>query len=97
MYENIYDEIRVICDNIGVDAKYKDDLIQEVILIILEYDKEKIEQLNASNQMNFFLVRIIKSQYNSITSPFYKQYRKFSALSDELSWSNDSEEDENYD
>lgn len=97
MYENIYDEIRVICDNIGVDAKYKDDLIQEVILIILEYDKEKIEQLYASNQMNFFLVRIIKSQYNSITSPFYKQYRKFSALSDELSWSNDSEEDENYD
>lgn len=97
MYENIYDEIRVICDNIGVDAKYKDDLIQEVILIILEYDKEKIEQLYASNQMNFFLVRVIKSQYNSITSPFYKQYRKFSALSDELSWSNDSEEDENYD
>lgn len=97
MYENIYNEIRVICDNIGVDAKYKDDLIQEVILIILEYDKEKIEQLYASNQMNFFLVRIIKSQYNSITSPFYKQYRKFSALSDELSWSNDSEEDENYD
>lgn len=97
MYETIYDEIRVICDNIGVDAKYKDDLIQEVILIILEYDKEKIEQLYASNQMNFFLVRIIKSQYNSITSPFYKQYRKFSALSDELSWSNDSEEDENYD
>lgn len=97
MYESIYDEIRVICDNIGVDAKYKDDLIQEVILIILEYDKEKIEQLYASNQMNFFLVRIIKSQYNSITSPFYKQYRKFSALSDELSWSNDSEEDENYD
>lgn len=97
MYETIYDEIRVICDNIGVDAKYKDDLIQEVILIILEYDKEKIEQLYASNQMSFFLVRIIKSQYNSITSPFYKQYRKFSALSDELSWSNDSEEDENYD
>lgn len=97
MYESIYDEIRVICDNIGVDAKYKDDLIQEVILIILEYDKEKIEQLYASNQMNFFLVRIIKSQYNSITSPFYKQYRKFSALSDELSWSNDSEEEENYD
>ncbi len=97
MYENIYDEIRVICDNIGVDAKYRDDLIQEVILIILEYDKEKIEQLYASNQMNFFLVRVIKSQYNSITSPFYKQYRKFSALSDELSWSNDSEEDENYD
>lgn len=97
MYERIYNEIRTICDNLGIDEQYKDDLIQEVILIVMEYDKEKIEQLYGSNQINFFLVRIIKNQFFSVNSPFYKQYRKFSSLSEEISWSNEDEEDGEWD
>ena len=36
-----------------------------------------------NKQLNFFLTRIIKNQINSVTSSFYRKYRKFYELTDE--------------
>lgn len=91
MYEEIYSIIRELIDNIlhdKGDSQYKEDLLQEIMLIILEYDKKVIEELynnkNNNNALKYFLVRIIKNQYYSTTSPFYKTFKKFSQSSDEL-------------
>lgn len=52
------------------------DLAQDVYLILLTYDEDKIRDLYENKQMNFFVARILTNQYRSTTSPFYTIYRK---------------------
>ena len=66
-----------IVTNLGVKASYKDDLIQELFLILLDYDKDKLEEIYKSDSINYFVTRVAINQYYSKTSPFYKTYRKF--------------------
>lgn len=72
-----------ICKNIGVSPKYMDDLVQEIYLILLEYDQEKLQAIYDNDQINYFLTRIIKNQWCSTTSPFYRKYRKYYEHTDE--------------
>lgn len=74
--------VETICKNIGVSPKYADDFIQEIYLILLEYNQTKLQEIYDKGQLNFFLTRIIKNQWCSNTSPFYKKYRKFYDLVD---------------
>ena len=71
------DLIPKLIKNIGVKEQYKDDLNQEIALLLLEYDKDKIQSI-PDEQAKFFITRIIINQYHSTTSPFYKKYRKVS-------------------
>lgn len=66
-----------LCRNIGVCSNYIDDLVQEVYLILLEYDQDKLKQIYEKGEINYWLTRIIMNQYCSNTSPFYKKYRKY--------------------
>jgi hypothetical protein len=74
--------VQVICK---VTSPILADLAQVIYLALLEYDNDTIVELYEKDQMNFFLVRIIKNQWYSKTSPFYNIYRKFSRHSNELS------------
>lgn len=74
--------VETICKNIGVSPKYMNDLVQEIYLILLEYNQTKLQKIYDNGQLNFFLTRIIKNQWCSNTSPFYKKYRKFYDLID---------------
>jgi len=53
----------------------QDDLKAEVVLILLQMDEDKLQQLNERKQLNFYAVRIIMNLAKSKTSPFYKKYR----------------------
>lgn len=53
----------------------REDLKQEVILILCELPAEKIHQLHNDKALEFFTVRVILNQIKSKTSPFYKKYR----------------------
>lgn len=66
----------------GVNGGDIEDLTQEIYLILLEYDTEKIEQMYINGQLNFFIVKIINNQYFSANSPFYKKYKKYYNLID---------------
>lgn len=76
MFNDIMKMVKDICRNLGVRQQYFDDLVQEVLMILLEMDYSKVEEMYKNKQLNFFLTRIIKNQYLSTTSPFYKKYRK---------------------
>lgn len=73
--------VRVICK---VSATYLKDLSQMIYVYLLEYDEEKIITLYEEGSLKFFLVRIIKNQWKSNTSPFHYQYRRFQHKSNEL-------------
>lgn len=75
--------VEEICKNLGVSPKYMDDLTQEIYLILLEYNQEKLQSIYDKGQFNFFLTRIIKNQYFSKTSPFFKKYRKYYDMVDD--------------
>ena len=70
---------------------YPDDLAQEIYLILLEYDKEKIEEMYNKNQINFFISRIITNQAFSKNSPFYLNYKKWDLNKEELDFENDAD------
>lgn len=69
--------VEELVNNIGVPALYKQDLIQEVYLILLEYDSQTLQELIDKNQIKFFISRICTNTWYSKTSPFYKKYKKF--------------------
>ena len=71
-----HDIVNDIIGNIGVATDMKDDLAQEIYLILLEYDQDKLQEMINNNQIKFFISRIITNQYNSKTSIFYKKYKK---------------------
>lgn len=77
--ENI---VRDICMNMNVSPNDIDDLIQEVYIILLEYSPNKIIELYEKKQLKFFIVGILRRQYYSNTSPFYKKYKKYYTLVD---------------
>ena len=65
---------------ISNDLQLMQDLMQEIGLIVLEYKGEGL--LKAYNQGKHlaFIKQIIKKQYRSETSPFWKVYRKNATL-----------------
>lgn len=73
-----------IIQNVGVIDYYKDDLLQECNLILLEYNQPKIEQIYNNGDIKFFLSKIVTNQYNSKTSPFWKNYKKYDSLKDDI-------------
>lgn len=93
---NIVDKLarnRVIEDmikNMNIND-YPDDLAQEIYLILLEYDKEKIEDIYNKNQINFFISRIITNQAFSKNSPFYLNYKKWDFNKEDLDFDNDAD------
>lgn len=64
-------------DNLGADLA---DLCQEVYMIILSYEGDKIVDLWEHGDMDYFLARIITNQLWSKTSRFHYLYRKFRGM-----------------
>lgn len=52
------------------------DLVQMVYLILLEYDEDKIIDLDEHGEIRYFIVRVVLNQYRSETSPFYRTFRR---------------------
>jgi len=54
----------------------QDDLRQEMALVLLTIDCDKINEIWASNGLIGFTIKIITNMAFSSTSPFYKKFRK---------------------
>lgn len=89
--------IRELCENMRVSSADIDDLVQEIYLILLEYDNEKVINMYNNKQLKFFLVGIIQRQYHSVTSPYYKKYKKYYNLIDANTINNSELNDDDLD
>ena len=74
--------VETLCTNMGVEQAYLDDLVQEIYLILLEYNEDKLIKMFERKQLKFFIVRIIMNQYFSQNSPFYKKYKMYDQKQD---------------
>lgn len=61
------------------------DLTQIIYLALLEMDSSRLQTLVETNELRFFVIRMITNQYYSANSPFYTEIRKFRMKSSELS------------
>lgn len=55
----------------------REDLKQEVILIVCEWSEDKIIKLHKDGALDFYVVKVILNQIKSNTSPFAKKYRQY--------------------
>lgn len=70
--------VEEIARNMRVEKDYFDDLCQEVYYILLTgYTEEKLQEAIDKKQINFIITCILKNQWFSKTSPFYRQYKKY--------------------
>lgn len=83
--------------NMGVKENDADDLKQELAIILLEYNQEKLKMMYDKKQIKFFLVRVIQFQYFSKTSPFYKKYKKYYQFLDGNIINNEEQDNEEQD
>lgn len=63
--------------------QYQQDFYQDLVLILLEYDNEKMNDAHNNKHFNALITRIIQNNIFSKTSPYYKKYEK---------WANNIEE-----
>ena len=71
--------VEQICSNIAKSADCDDtlkDLSQEIYLDLLSKDEEKIINLYETNQIRFFVVRMVTNNLFSKNSPFYQVFKK---------------------
>lgn len=83
------DLIRTCCQfqisKYGTPQELLDDLVQEMCLILLEYDNSKLNTILMENHLNAFITGILVKTLYSKNSQFYRTFRKFSAQSDDIS------------
>lgn len=69
--------VETIARNMRVETDYFDDLCQEVYIILLTgYTEEKLQEAIDKKQINFIITSIMKNQWFSKSSPFFRQYKK---------------------
>ena len=65
----------------GVHASYADDLRQEVVLTLLNRDAARLNDIADDGKLPAFVTRIVRNQWCSTTSDFYRKYRKNEQIS----------------
>lgn len=73
-----------ICRRICSDNSLHKDLFQELIIILLEKEEQKIIDLYENKQLKWFVIKIIQNQWQSSSSPFYKKYKDFQSKTNEI-------------
>lgn len=86
--EKNYDLIKLCIDFQA--AKYscpeslKDDLLQEMSLIILNYPSDKLNDVVKKHHENAWITAVLLRTLYSKNSQFYRTFRKFSSITDDL-------------
>lgn len=62
------------------DMEYKDDIFQELCVIIMEYPPEKITDILNKGRENAFITRVLRNMILSNTSAHYYTYKKYSKV-----------------
>lgn len=94
--EKSYDLIRKCVwhqiNKFGTPMEYYDDLVQDISLILLNYDNEKMNQMYRENHINAFVTGCLVNSLYSVNSPFYRVYRRFRDLSNDVHTAYDLDE-----
>lgn len=66
--------------------QFKDDMYQDLIISLYEYDNAKLNDAENNNHINALITKILINNLYSVTSKFYKDYIKFSTRTEEIKY-----------
>ena len=66
------------------DKQFKDDFMNDLVIILYEYDNDKMNDAHNNNHFNALVTAICIRNLWSHTSPYYKTYKKFMDRSDDI-------------
>lgn len=93
--ENNYELIQTCCSyqlvKYGVPEDLYDDLIQELSVVLLDYDNKKLNAIVEENHLNAFITGILVRMCYSTNSSFYRMFRKFSSITEDIDDRTDDE------
>ena len=75
IYLNDSEYIRGWLKTICKDEQYREDLFQHCLIQIINEELEKINEIYLDNNLDKYFIQIMRNQYNSNKSYFYKEYR----------------------
>lgn len=67
-----------------VNNPYIEDLVQDIYVSLMEKENSFISDLYKKKELEFFIIKMIKNNLYSTTSPFFVKYQKFRTLTEEL-------------
>lgn len=73
-----------IASQMGCSSPYIEDLSQDIYEALLKKDDKLVESLWDKDQLTFYIIRMVKNNIFSTTSPFYRDYERFRQKSDEI-------------
>lgn len=68
----------------GTPQELYDDVVQDICMILLEYDNGKLNRIQRENHMNAFITGILVRQLYSTNSAVYRVYRRLTDNSDDI-------------
>lgn len=72
--------IKEVCKNVSKGNTYHtEEMTQMIYLALLEMKEEKIIHLINNNQLRYYVIGMITNQLKSVTSDFYRKYRRTEA------------------
>ncbi len=82
---HIYNTITSIVETICPREEFKNDLIHDIFLTMVEKPPSMIDDLIKNNGLNYYISKVITNNVKSSTSPFYNKYKKFLNITDDIS------------
>lgn len=64
--------------------QYEQDFYQDLIVILLSYDNDKLNDAYRNKHMNALITRIIQNNIYSRSSKFYNNYLRFDLTTDDI-------------
>lgn len=87
--EQNFELIKLCCSHqvrkYDTPPEFLDDVVQELCVILLEYDNNKLNKIVEDGHLNAFITACLVRQLYSTNSQFYRTYRRLRELSNEVS------------
>lgn len=64
--------------------QFSGDMLDDLVVIIAEYDNNKLNNVHRNKHMNAWLTRVLQNNLMSKSSKFYHQYLRFNLKTDDL-------------
>lgn len=68
----------------GNREEFMEDFYHDLIIMLYDYDNDKMNNALENNHLNALMTRIIQNNIFSVTSPYYKKYIKHQVKSEEI-------------
>lgn len=73
-----------IVKSMGSKSPYTEDLAQDIYEALLRKPDELVQSLFDNGQLTFYIIKMVKNNVFSKTSPFYRDYERYRKNADDL-------------